>query len=99
MFSHMMIVPDLLVLKIVAAASPSCDCLLRFLLCSLSGRVFSLKRLYYLSLAVMLVLSNDALLAVPRKTLEEILRRLEDMERTVQEILAELSLKSETSAR
>jgi len=39
---------------------------------------------------------SDALLAVPRRSLEEILRRLEELEKTVQEMLAELSSKPET---
>ena len=43
-------------------------------------------------------LPND-LLVVPRRTLEEMLKRLEMLERIVQEMLAELSSKPETSTR
>lgn len=41
---------------------------------------------------------ND-LLVVPRRMLEEMLKRLEMLERTVQEMLVELSSKPETSTR
>ena len=43
--------------------------------------------------------SSDALLAVPKRTLEEILRRLEELEKTIEEMLAELASKPETSVR
>jgi len=58
-----------------------------------------LKKPRDFSWAVTIALSNDALLVVPRRTLEEMLKRLEMLERIVQEMLAELSSKPETSTR
>ena len=59
-----------------------------------------LKKPHIFSWAVTIVTSNsNALLAVPKRTLEEILRRLEELEKTVQEMLAELASKPEISTR
>ena len=57
-----------------------------------------LKKPRDFSWAVTIVMSSsDALLPVPKRSLEEMLRRLEMLEKTVQEMLAELSPKPETS--
>ena len=61
-------------------------------------RDIPLKRLHVFSWMVTDAMPNsDALLPVPKRTLEEILRRLEMLEKTVEELLAELASRPETS--